>query len=77
MKSWYIVLQDTEQECRFLSIVPAMNLLFLSYKEITVKIRIPSFKTEYYAAKNGELTVAFAVGPKRRNTGKPIKIIFK
>ncbi len=77
MRSWYIIFQDMEQKCEFVAVTASTKCLFLDYCGVTVKIRLHNFKTEYAEAKSGVETLAFAVSPKGRNIGKPIKIVFK
>ncbi len=76
-KHWYIILSDEEVMCPMVTFSAGSKTIVLDYKGINVKIRIHNFKQGYEEAKNGVPTIAYAISPRNRNAGKPIKIVFK
>lgn len=78
MKSWYIILAEGENKCEFVSVSVISRILVLKWHTgVNVKIRIPNFKIAYAEAKDSIETIAYAVSSTGRNSGKPIKIVFK
>ncbi len=73
MRQWFVIYENKEMPCSFVSVNLLKGWIFLNMNEQTFKIHL-SFKKDYYDAKRGIETKAIAL---TRNIQKPIKIVFK
>lgn len=73
MKHWYILVNNYEHKCEFISVDISCNRLYLRYEGITVRLRIHDF-SDYKKAVNSELVDVIAISKKEN---KPVKVIFK